>query len=96
MAYRLIEKSGRKVSLVFKDFEAKFLRRPTGDVEFRCTQGPEIRAFVERVLSGNERQEMAVYITARVPRPKGPDENPNDPVAEMKLTLSLKPAKSGS
>lgn len=85
MAYRLIEKSGRKVSLIFKDFEAKFVKRPEGDVEFRCRQGPEIRAFVDRVLAGTERQEMPVRITARAGE---------DVVAEMKLTLSLKPAKS--
>lgn len=87
MAYRLIEKSGKKVSLVFKDFDAKFLKRPTGDVQFRCAQGPEIREFVDRVLAGSERLEMPVQITATVPR----GEAPNDPVAQFTLTLSLKP-----
>ena len=59
-------------------------------VEFRCTQGLEIREFVERVLSGTERQDMSVRITARVPRGEAPDE----PVAEFTLTLSLKPQKA--
>jgi len=90
LAYRLIQQSGKKVSLVFKDFEARFLKRPTGDVEFRCNQGPEIREFVERVLSGGERLEMPVDIVARVPRGQVPDEI----VAQFRLTLSLKPVKS--
>lgn len=87
VAYRLIEASGKRVSLVFKDFEARFLKRATGDVEFRCTQGPEIRAFVEKVVSGTERHEMPVRVSARVPRGATPDEV----VAEFVLTLSLKP-----
>jgi hypothetical protein len=90
MAYRLIEQEGpkarKKVTLVFKDFEAKFLKRATGDVEFRCQQGPEISQFVARVLSGDERMEMPVRVIARVPRSQTPEE----PVAEFKLTLSLK------
>jgi hypothetical protein len=90
LAYQLIRRSRRKVSLVFKDFDARFLKRPTGDVEFRCTQGAEIREFVDRVLAGNERLEMPVRVTARVPRGPAPEE----PVAEFTLTLSLKPQNS--
>lgn len=89
IAYRLIEKSHQKVSLVFKDFQAQFLKRPQGDVRFRCAQGHEIREFVERVLSGTERLEMPVQITATVPAGETPDE----PVAQFTLTLSLKPQK---
>ena len=86
MAYRLIEKSGKPVSLVFKDFQAEFLKRAEGDVVFTCTQGREIREFVDRVVASSERQEMTVNVDARVPRSKSPEEV----VARFKLTLSLK------
>jgi len=86
MAYRLIQKSGKPVSLIFKDFQAEFLRRPEGDVEFTCLQGREIAQWVQQVLQSPERQEMAVQVTARVPKGIYPEEV----IARFTLTLSLK------
>jgi acyl-coenzyme A thioesterase PaaI-like protein len=86
MAYRLIEKSGKPVSLIFKDFKAEFLKRAEGDVEFTCTQGREIAAFVQEVLATTERRETTVRVEARVPRSSQPEEV----VARFELTLSLK------
>ena len=86
MAYRLIQKSGKPVSLIFKDFQAEFLRRPEGDVEFTCRQGREIAALVQQVLQSSERQEMTVQVDARVPKGIAP----NELVARFSLTLSLK------
>lgn len=86
IAYRLIEKSGKPISLIFKDFKAEFLKRAEGDVEFICSQGREIAAFVEEVAQSPERREMAVQVQARVPRSAQPEEV----VARFELTLSLK------
>lgn len=86
MAYRLIQKSGVPVSLVFKDFQASFLKRPEGDVDFRCEQGHEIREFVERVIASGEREDLTVTVLAFVPSSTTPDEA----VARFTLTLSLK------
>ncbi len=86
IAMNHIKKSGKKVSLIFKDFHADFLKRAEGgDVHFICEQGPEIRELVEKTLSSSERQELPVTITAVVPKV-----NPTDPVARFVLTLSLK------
>src|SRR5258708_499135 len=38
-AMRLIAAGGGKVSLIFKDFRAEFLKRAEGDVHFTCLDG---------------------------------------------------------
>jgi hypothetical protein len=88
LAWRLIEnerkRSGTRIALVFKSFQAEFLKRPEGDVHFECVDGPAIQALVERTLQSNERQELPVHIVASVPS-LGPE-----PVARFTLLLSLK------
>ena len=76
---------GRKISLIFKDFKAEFLKRAEGDVHFTCEDGMEIRQMVERVRSSGERENMPVHVTATVPSKLG-----TEPVAQFTLTLSLK------
>lgn len=46
---------GKKISLVFKDFKADFLKRAEGDVLFTCEDGQAIRQMVERVAASGER-----------------------------------------
>ena len=82
---QLISESGAKVSSIFKDFQAQFLKRPEGDVHFTCTQGREIAALLTRVLETKERQNLPVQVTATVPSLSG-----DLPVAKFTLTLSLK------
>ncbi|MGB0653189.1 MAG: DUF4442 domain-containing protein [Thermoplasmatota archaeon] len=77
-------KKGHKISLVFKDVEGRFLRRPTGTTHFRCEQGPEVAALVDEAIETGERVNLPLKITATVPK-EGPE-----PVAEYVLTLSLK------
>jgi acyl-coenzyme A thioesterase PaaI-like protein len=84
IAMNLIRQKGNAVSLVFKDFKADFLKRAEGDVHFVCEQGREIAALVEKSMKSSERQNIAVNVTAFVPK-KGPE-----PVAQFILTLSLK------
>lgn len=73
------------LALVFKDFQAGFLRRPDGDVTFRCEDGEAIAALVDRAVATGERQTAPVRVLA---------EADGVPVAEFTLGLSLK--RSGS
>jgi hypothetical protein len=73
------------VNLVFQDFQAKFLKRPEGDVHFICEEGAACSALVDKALETGERVSIPVKVVAKVPSLLG-DEN----VAEFILTLSLK------
>lgn len=83
IAMRTIERSGARVTLIFKDFSAEFLRRADGDVTFLCSDGEAIAALVRRAAETGERENMPVAIEARVQ----PSE---EVVARFTLTLSLK------
>ena len=85
MAMRMIQASGQKVSLLFKDFKAEFLKRAEGDVFFTCEDGSAIRALVEKALTSDDRVNHTVHVTATVPSLLG-----SEPVALFELTLSLK------
>jgi acyl-coenzyme A thioesterase PaaI-like protein len=80
-------KSG-KGSLIFKDFQAKFLKRPEGRTLFSCKDGARIREAVKKAEETLERVELPVTIVATVPEKSG-----EEPVAEFVLTLSLKVKK---
>lgn len=84
-AMRRIEASGRRISLIFKDVRAQFLKRAEGDVIFSCEDGEAIAGLVQRTIESGEREERPVRIVATVPEKLGPE-----PVAEFVLTLSLK------
>lgn len=85
MAMRQIDESGKKVSLIFKDFHAEFLKRAEGDVLFTCTQGKEITDLVNQAIETKERVKLPVHVTATVPSKLG-----DEPVAQFVLGLSLK------
>jgi len=84
-AMRQINAEGDRVSLIFKDFHADFLKRAEGDVLFTCDQGAAIRELVCKATQSGERENMPVHITATVPSKFG-----DEPVAKFILTLSLK------
>jgi acyl-coenzyme A thioesterase PaaI-like protein len=72
-----------KFSLVFKDFKADFLRRPTEDVRFVCEEGEAIAAMVAQADKTGERQNYPLKILAFIASEKSP-------VATFTLTLSIK------
>ncbi len=80
-------KSG-KGSLIFKDFTAKFLKRPEGLTFFTCKDCLAIKEAVKRAEETLERVDLPVTIIATVPEKFG-----EEPVAEFVLTLSLKVKK---
>ena len=84
LAVDLIRQKREKISFIFKDFNAEFHRRATGDVYFSCNQGREIAELVKMAAAGEERVELPLHAVATVP-----SEN-DQPVARFRLTLSLK------
>jgi acyl-coenzyme A thioesterase PaaI-like protein len=85
IAMRLIQKSSRNISLVFKSLDAEFLKRAEGDVYFTCEQGGEIAHLVAAAGASTDRVETLVHVTAKVP-----DKFGEEPVARFSLVLSLK------
>lgn len=84
IAMRRIRDTGNRVSLLFKDFHADFLKRAEGPVHFTCADGVQIGELVQKALETGQRQNMPVRVVATVPRIG------EDPVAQFLLTLSLK------
>lgn len=85
MAMNLIRPYGKRASMVFKDFHAEFLKRPTGDVHFICEDGELVSKLVDKAVKSGVRENAPVTVTAIVPK-----ESPTEIVARFKLTLSLK------
>ncbi|WP_291272006.1 DUF4442 domain-containing protein [Geothrix sp.] len=86
LAMDQIKRSGQPVSLVFKAFQATFLKRPESDVYFICEDGEAIRDQVRRALASEDRITEPMAIQAAVKAPDGTFE----PVATFVLELSLK------
>ena len=85
MAMRQIDRSGGRVSLIFKDLKAEFLKRAESDVHFTCEDGAAIRELVARARTSGEREHLPVTVVATVPDKLG-----TEPAARFVLTLSLK------
>jgi acyl-coenzyme A thioesterase PaaI-like protein len=83
-AMYLIRQQPARISMVFKDFQAEFLKRAEGDVDFICDQGKEIAELVALAAASDERVERQIDVVATVPSIS------DEPVARFKLTLSLK------
>lgn len=87
-AIHAISASGQKVDFIFKDFQADFLKRAEGDVHFICEQGPQVRALVEKCIQSGQRETQTFDSYAIVPAI-----DPKTPVANFKVTLSVKKRK---
>ena len=85
LAFHHINKTDKKIKLIFKDFHADFLKRAEGDVHFICNDGDKIKSLIDKVLSEGERCNTTVNVNAFVP-----SKFKDDPVAKFMLTLSLK------
>ena len=84
LAMHHISKAKSKVKLIFKDFNAQFLKRAEGDVHFICKDGIEVTKLVNKAIETQERQNYTLKIIAKTPKIS------NDVVAEFNLTLSIK------
>ena len=52
-AMYLIRQQPARISMVFKDFQAEFLKRAEGDVHFICDQGKEIAELVAQAAASD-------------------------------------------
>ena len=84
IAFDIVARSKKRVSFIFKDFKADFVKRAEGDVHFACEDGPLIANLIDRTLASGEREEATVHVVATVPSKQ------TEPVATFQLTLSLK------
>ena len=84
LAFPSIQKSKRKIVLVFKDFKAQFLKRAEADVHFICQDGLAIDELVSTAIKTKQRQNYTLKIFAKTPKIS------DDVVAEFDLTLSIK------
>ncbi len=85
LAMRHIEKTGKKIVLIFKDMKADYLKLIEGVAYFTCTDGEKVKAAVNLAASTGERQNVPVQISVTVPSHLG-----DEPAAEYTLTLSIK------
>jgi len=85
MAMEAIKASKKKVSLLFKDFKAEFLKRAESAVHFTCSDGDAIQKQVRETVRTKKRVNSTVEVTATTPKISG-----DEPVAKFWLTLSLK------
>lgn len=83
-AIQEIQKSGRKIEFLFKDFNAQFLRRADGDVHFICDEAEHVAKLIHDAVTTPERLEGKFKGHAIVPS-KG-----DSPVMTYELTLSVK------
>ena len=85
IAMDIIKKSNRKINLLFKDFNADFLKRAEGDVHFICKDGKKITEMIEKVIESQKRVNQSIEVLAYVP-----EKFKSEQVAKFSLTLSLK------
>ena len=85
LAMRLIQESGKNISLAFKDFKATYHKLALGDVLFVSEDGPMIKELLAEVLQSNDRKNKTVHVKAYCP-----EIDPSEVVAEFELTLSLR------
>ena len=88
IAFDYLARTKAPVSIVFKDINANFLKRADGNVHFTCTDGPEVvKAFKDTIADG-ERKNLELTVVATVP-----EKYQDEPVAEFKMTLSMRAKK---
>lgn len=85
LAFRKIKEKNQQISLIFKNFNADFLKRAEGPTFFSCYEGKLIEELITKAIDTEERVEEIIQIAATVPSEFG-----EEPVALFKLTLSLK------
>jgi acyl-coenzyme A thioesterase PaaI-like protein len=80
-----IRRGHRRITPLFKDMKAEFLKRADGDVHFACNDGRRIAEAVATADETGERITLPVEVIATVPKKYGPE-----PVARFTMGLSLK------
>jgi len=84
-AFYVADKRKTKLSIVFKDFHAEFLKRPESDVYFVSEAGKQIEGMIDKTLESRERVTESIKIRAIINYGKN-----QEVVAEFDLGLSVK------
>ena len=85
IAMKIIQKSRKNVSLLFKNISGDFLSRVESDAYFICNDGPAISKAVQETIATKERVNLPVTINVKTSLNGG-----DEPLAKFILTLSLK------
>lgn len=88
-AFFIAEKTNRKMSIVFKNFDASFISRPESDVFFVSDEGDLIQEIIDETIKTKERVTKDIKINAFTNYPEAPIH-----VAEFVLGLSIKDKSS--
>lgn len=78
-----IQKSGKRIDFIFKDFNAQFLKRADGHVLFVCDQAQDVRDLIDQAIAKQDRLEKTFSGFAHV-------EGKSEKVMTYQLTLSVK------
>lgn len=84
-AFQIADETKRKLSIVFKDFKADFIKRPETDVYFVSEAGDQIRNMVEKSVQSGERVTESIRINAVTGYPDA-----TEVVAQFLLGLSIR------
>ena len=90
LAFEKARKEGKSVSYAFKSMKMSFLKRPDGDAHFTVKGSKLLEAFIEKVMTSDERHEIPLPGVVTVPKKYG-----GEPVAEFELILSAKKKNKG-
>ena len=85
IAFDHMARTRKKVSIVFKDLRAEFLKRADGHVHFTCTDGPNVIRTFDSTVADGQRKEIPINVAATVP-----DKYGDEPVARFVMTLSMR------
>jgi hypothetical protein len=85
LAVKQIKASGLKIDFLFKDYQAKFLKRAEGDVHFICEEAQVVIDQINEAKTSSERINRTMTAYAIVP-----SVSETERVAEFTLTLSVK------
>jgi acyl-coenzyme A thioesterase PaaI-like protein len=83
-ALTAIQRSGKKIDFIFKDFSGEFLKRADGHVHFVCAEAAGVQDLINRAAASSERISETFSGFAYVPSAG------DEPVMKYKLTLSVK------
>jgi len=85
IAFDHLARTKKKVSIIFKNFSAEFIKRADADVYFTCLDGPKVLQAFNDTIADGERKNIELQVVATVP-----SKYQNEPVAKFKMTLSMR------
>ncbi len=85
IAMHQISQQQKKISLIFKDMQADFLKRIDADAIFTCNEGAKIAELIDEVVRTGERQHERLDVKVTAPEKYG-----EEILATFQFTLSLK------